>query len=130
MILFFFGNCSHATPYLMGGPPPFISTFNIYVVSWEDVDHFVHVTLEVITTAFWLLIIFSQVYLVCFLSLTSRNWSHWFTEKCLNFLKENVGVILEEVCLFMHCSYLSMNVLLSIKFMYSKIFLRRSFSWM
>lgn len=50
--LFSSGNCTNTTPFVMTGPLPLIRTFDICTVTWENVDHFVHATLEVITTAF------------------------------------------------------------------------------
>lgn len=66
MILFLCGNCTHTTPFVTRGPSPLISTFDIYPVPWEDVDHFVHVTHDVVNCPFVWMCVFLQMYLVLF----------------------------------------------------------------
>lgn len=106
----------------MGGPPPFISTFHIYAVSWEDVDHFVHITLEVTTTAFW----FRMYFLTGVFSLFPKpdfkklkSLIHW---KMFKF-PERKYVSNPGISMIFHALSLSkLNVLLSIKFMYFETF--------
>lgn len=64
--------------------------------------------LRLLTTPFPLHACLLPVVWVCFPSLTSRNWSHKSTVICLNFWKQNVGVILEKYTLFLSeykCSF-------------------------
>lgn len=130
MILFLSENCTHTTFYLMGGPRPCISTFDIYAMFWDGVDRFVHVTREVITTAFWLL----GCFLICVFSLFPKadfkklkSLIHW---TMFTFPDRKCGVISGTSMIFHALSLSEYTCLVFFQIHIFQTFLRSSFPWM